>query len=291
MTKQTSVTVIVNQPCVNQVPTFTVTKNISEMLFGALGMLKPFPFADFILKENTLKNKSLLCLSPLSLTVGMHEVLVQALPEDLEVSSSEYKAIAELLKPLFSELGFDLHQTQTGLFISGQLDVITTPYFYFENSSLRTCLPQGKQQALLNRLMAECQMVLNQADFNIERAKQGKSPINSVWFWGEGAWLLSDKALTVVTDCDYLLDKALVKKNISSISVEKFLSLKTGQLSNDLVIYLNKTNNKIEKKLIYLNKSYNLQRIWQNIHYQQPQKTLLNKVKFIFNYLFNTSVS
>lgn len=69
------------------------------------------------------------------------------------------------------------------------------PPSFLANRNASAYLPDGKDSGPWRRLMTELQMLLHTHPVNEQRERQGKLPINSLWFWGGGP-LYSSMAIT-----------------------------------------------------------------------------------------------
>jgi hypothetical protein len=63
----------------------------------------------------------------------------------------------------------------------------TTPLWKAFGRNIFGLLPEGGGSVSWRSALTEAQMVLSAHEVNESRAKAGKPPINSVWFWGEGS--------------------------------------------------------------------------------------------------------
>ena len=228
MNRQSNVTVIINTSnnTSHALKEEQPTKNLALLLFKSLLLKEPYPFADFYLKEKNKVSESKFMLSPISLVVGMRDILLQALPDKLAITENEYQHIKALVEPHLLDEGYTLHLNEGQFIVCGEINMISTPLFNIEETSVREALPRGEDKIIINRLIAELQMLLNQAAFNIERVNNGKVPINALWVWGEGQWAASTLKVTLLTDNGYL---KYINKNstlFNALSKEVFLDLK-----------------------------------------------------------------
>lgn len=255
--------VISHSHCPNEKLTLDKIQSLDHALFGQLDLAKPYPYAEFIYgKPRNSSQNQLLCVSPLSLVAGMRELAIQAMPEELSVSDEEGNAIVELLKPIFNESYIDIFCHDSTIFIETQKNIQTVPYFELRNISLKQAMPVGNEDNFWARLFVECQMLLTNAAFNIQRQNLQKPPINALWFWGEGELLFSQQKVTLVTDYEFLPHYLKNASQIDFLSVDEFLSLKNTKLSNKIVLYLKTSSRHIEKKINQLNKKNLLHRVW-----------------------------
>jgi hypothetical protein len=66
-------------------------------------------------------------------------------------------------------------------------DITTYPLTDVIAKDIRAYLPTGSTQHWWHKLLTELQMLLFDHEVNIERQKEGKPTINSIWPWGEGS--------------------------------------------------------------------------------------------------------
>ena len=64
--------------------------------------------------------------------------------------------------------------------------ITTTPLAEVINRDIHPCLPQGEDGMAWHGVLNEIQILLHTANANMERERQGKLPVNSLWFWGGG---------------------------------------------------------------------------------------------------------
>ncbi len=93
------------------------------------------------------------------------------------------------LQELFEEFDAELIQHQSGELL---LQLNTLPDLTFcaladvNGKSVTHYLPNGEEKTDWVRLWSEIQMKLFESNFNQQRELEGKTPINSLWFWGMG---------------------------------------------------------------------------------------------------------
>ncbi len=270
-------TVIINSIFDDAINNLDETPCIEQSLFNALALKTPYPYADLYLKNNEL-DQQLLCLTPMSFVVGMRDVLLQAMPEQLDITDDEYQQMVQLLTPLMNVDDLLFVQDKTKFYLKSNRKISTTPYFKLAKVPIKESLPKGEEQAFWSRLFSECQMVLSQAPFNLMRQQEGKPPINALWFWGEGKWLFSNKSFTLVTDNVFLANKVLALDSVTLLSVSDFLNLTVNKQSEAMIVYLSETTPLIEKKIIQLNRKHTVRRVWKNGQYTLSRQTLLSRL-------------
>ncbi len=252
--------------------------SINKILFDSLELAKPLPFANFDLSLPLYDKQKLLKLSPISLVASHNNILLQAMGDELCLTKEEINQIVVIIEPLIVDLDLTLYQHKSNLYITTSRDIKTTPCFKLKELPLTDCLPDGDDKLFWNRLFAEFQMALNKAPFNLLREQQGQPQVNTLWLWGEGEWNFSENNITILTDSEQLLEKINYSQNIMILSKANFLELRANSISETLIIYLNKVDEQIEKKILVLNNKIAINRVWQNISYLQPKKSILKRI-------------
>jgi len=106
---------------------------------------------------------------------------------NFQLSMEEKQLILHALRSVFGDYGFELMISRNDfLYIRASKDNPTptfTPAPDILGCDLATILPEEKVwMALFN----ECQIILHNHPMNVERQRNGKLPINALWFWGSG---------------------------------------------------------------------------------------------------------
>jgi len=91
----------------------------------------------------------------------------------------------ELLNPLLSEEGMQLHSIGSALLLSCEhvMDAKSVSFAEIAGKSLPNSHPLGKDSGYLMRLMSEVQMFLNQNSAP-HRLERGEGGIHGLWLWG-----------------------------------------------------------------------------------------------------------
>jgi hypothetical protein len=113
--------------------------------------------------------------------------------DHLDITVDERTALMAEIEPLLAEFNAEFVQ-QTDcehwlLKIKQQPDLTLTALEEVSSKGLDESLPQGPDRQDWLRLWNEIQMQLFNAEVNQQRIAQGKLAINSVWFWGMGAFI------------------------------------------------------------------------------------------------------
>lgn len=248
--------------------------SFESLFFQTLGLSEPFPYADFIANSKALNNRQhLMVLSPLAFEVGHNQVQLQATPQTLALTLDEMRKLGEMLAPLLVESGIEIIDYHSEyLLLSSKQQVNAKPWFALVSEPMSACLPSGANKDFANRLLAECQMLLNQAPLNIERQQQAKPMINMLWLWGMGHWQFLEKPLYFFSDDAYLLAKVRQMNAIKVIDKNTLLNLRAKDIGMPLVLFLNKTESVIEQKLQQINRRHQITRVWCDGYLTQNKK-------------------
>ncbi len=109
---------------------------------------------------------------------------------ELDVSPEECEALLKPLKPLFGDEGFPISAAVPSrwylcLPADARLPAFAAPQDVL-GDDLFAHLPEGDAGRRWRRLLNEAQVILHNHPVNVQRSAQGKLPVNTVWFWGEG---------------------------------------------------------------------------------------------------------
>jgi len=109
----------------------------------------------------------------------------------LQLSMAEAQALAEPLKPVFSDAGMTLEISSPDRWHLRLLTPMPLPDFAAPEQALGEDLyehlPQGPDGRRWRVLLNEVQVLLHQHPANAQRRARGLPPVNSVWLWGGGA--------------------------------------------------------------------------------------------------------
>jgi hypothetical protein len=108
----------------------------------------------------------------------------------LAPDAADVAALLPDLQPLFNDVGYVLDAPVPArwylrLPAEAQLPEFTAPQGVL-GDDLFDHLPQGEHGRRWRALLTEAQVLLHQHPWNHQRIAQGKSAINSLWFWGGG---------------------------------------------------------------------------------------------------------
>ena len=110
--------------------------------------------------------------------------------EELHLQPEECAALLETINAHFAADGWHMqapHPQRWYLRLDEADDIRTTPLPQVMARGVNQYLPQGKNRRQWHTHLNELQMLLHNHPINQLRTREGKLPVNSVWFWGEGS--------------------------------------------------------------------------------------------------------
>ena len=135
-----------------------------------------------------IQNEYLLHADPVCIQPDrQHAVLIAH--DALQVSQDEAEQLIASVNAFFAEDGWQLcaHTPQRWYLRGVRLsDIQTFPLHDVMGKNIQPYLPQGNDSVYWHKLLNEVQMLLHSHPVNLQRAAQGKLPVNSLWFWGGG---------------------------------------------------------------------------------------------------------
>jgi hypothetical protein len=122
------------------------------------------------------------------LRADLHDAVVVPIPKTAE-NLQDIDIIIKDLKVLF-KVDYDLSTVTDGVFLV-RLTGFEAPTHYPQvlsvlGKTINPYIEQSRQILPWHRLLNEIQMFMHQHPVNAERMRQGRLPINSLWFWGAG---------------------------------------------------------------------------------------------------------
>ena len=164
-------------------------KGANAWLGHAFGISGALPVAAVTALADDLPNANWLRADPVHLRVSgdgltLHDSSV------LGIEAAEARSLVAALQAHFAADGITLHAPVPDRWYA-RLPAAETPRTTpLENAIGRDVyglLPRGTGELNWPSAITEAQMVLSASDVNVLREAAGKPPVNSVWFWGEGA--------------------------------------------------------------------------------------------------------
>lgn len=127
---------------------------------------------------------------PGSVRADMASARLLSCGAELGLSAQDSEALLRPLKPLFGDEGFPISApVPSRWYVCLPADVrlprFAPPEAVF-GDDLLAHMPDGPQGQRWRRLMSEAQIILHNHPVNAARAKAGRLPVNTVWFWGAG---------------------------------------------------------------------------------------------------------
>ncbi len=143
-------------------------------------------------------NKSLLCVDPIHLEIGLNDINMTDIITDL--SDDEVDMLKLLINKYFVDDGLILisdSKNQCYVTFPNDESVMTTPVRDVLNKNVTAYLPVSKDrnwQVIQN----EMQMLLHSSEINHHREIKGLPVINSLWLWGSGKKQAVDANLSCI---------------------------------------------------------------------------------------------
>lgn len=128
---------------------------------------------------------------PVYLHPDTHSLILQD-PTQLDLRSDEVECIYQAILPLFADYGVTLHVPHMMRwylkFKDVMPDIACTPLHEVLMKPVDRYLPKGRDSRKWHTLFNEIQMVLAALETNQQRQARQQPPVNSLWFWGPGAY-------------------------------------------------------------------------------------------------------
>jgi hypothetical protein len=163
--------------------------NSSDALGALFGLAPPVPVAPVSLTADTpLREGTWMRADPVHVRVERDSIRLHP-PEALDISRDDSSALSAALARHFAADGLELVAAAPDrwyLRLPASEVPHTTALEEAVGRDLRKLLPSSSATINWAALLTEAQMVLSAQDANAARERQGKAPINSVWFWGAG---------------------------------------------------------------------------------------------------------
>lgn len=115
--------------------------------------------------------------------------LILADAQKLEITPEQAARLVAEIMEVFSTDGWLLkapHPARWYLKPKRAPQLITSPLSQVVGRDIRGFLPRGPDEKPWQTIMNEIQILLHSSTVNVEREKEGKLPVNSLWFWGSG---------------------------------------------------------------------------------------------------------
>ncbi|MEQ1590299.1 MAG: hypothetical protein ABL902_08100 [Gallionella sp.] len=122
---------------------------------------------------------------PINLRLQRDQMVLSA----VSPSAEEARQFCSSLNAYFAGQGMEFfapHPLRWYLRLDKSLGIQTTPLPELFGCNIRSVLPTGLDATHWHQVFNEIQMLLYAHPINAAREARGESPINSVWFWGEG---------------------------------------------------------------------------------------------------------
>lgn len=168
-----------------------------------------------------------LCADPCYLHPDRDKLLLFC--RDLELSLEEARAYATFLQPLFDDMQANLQvQTPTQWLLNMQ-QATPTAFCSIEGlhgQPVTDYLPKAEDAENWIKLWNEIQMLLFDCPLNQSREAQGKTPINSLWFWGHASLPENWQAWQYVSGQDQVLQRLVSLSQSNYFPQARFADIK-----------------------------------------------------------------
>ena len=164
-------------------------RTAQQALAAAFGLSSPAPVAAVTLAgDDRPRAGRWLRADPVHVRVEANGAALND-PARLCVTRDEAAALVEALQGLFAADGLRFHAvTPQRWYVEvpdGEMPT-TTPLDEALGRNAFALMPQGHGRLKWPGLLTEAQMLLAAHPVNAQRDREGRPPINSIWFWGEG---------------------------------------------------------------------------------------------------------
>jgi hypothetical protein len=115
--------------------------------------------------------------------------LILADAQKLEITPEQAGCLVAEIMEVFTADGWLLkapHPARWYLKPKRAPQLITSSLSQVVGRDIRGFLPRGSDEKPWQTIMNEIQILLHGSTVNVEREKEGKLPVNSLWFWGSG---------------------------------------------------------------------------------------------------------
>lgn len=176
-------------------------KALEQRVSELCGLSSGVSHAHLFARHDGLEEGHWLRADPVYLEVQRDRLVLQEVALDMALST----ALCDDLNRHFAADGLVFvapHPQRWYVRCAGQPQIATTPLFEAVGQDVQSLLPVGTEALAWIRHFNEIQMLLYGHAHNEAREAAGKTPVNSVWFWGEGdapgdltpdiSWLVTD---------------------------------------------------------------------------------------------------
>ncbi len=127
---------------------------------------------------------------PARVVPDMHGARLMGFGETLGLDETDAQALLPALQPVFAEHGLQFDAPTPTRWYLRVPEALTLPVFVAPEAvlgdDLFDHLPAGEPGRRWRALLSETQVVLHTHPWNAQRAAQGRTAINTLWFWGGG---------------------------------------------------------------------------------------------------------
>jgi hypothetical protein len=156
----------------------------------------------------------------------------------LGLTEEETHELTKPLKLLFGDAGFPLETSASGRWYlrcpSGSRLPIFAPPSQVLGDDLARHLPSGENERQWRHLLNEAQVILHNHPINERRAREGKAPANSLWFWGAGA--LPDWVRSTFSHLVSRNDDAVALAKLANVATDGSLDTSNTKSTDNVLV-------------------------------------------------------
>lgn len=214
------------------------SSNIHEVIASLfnLSIAGDFPSAALSLLANDQYDPAMsyMCADPVHLQADLDSAILTS-SVDLDIMENESAALCEALNQHFFQDGLRFIRLGKDDWIvasKDEIQVSTTPLSEATGRNVNFILPKDRDATSWKQVLTEAQMLMHTHDVNEQREKQGRQPVNSLWFHGSGKLPVTSacrvssvcsnkdifKGLARYVQCEYLPQTASVDEYLAYLT-------------------------------------------------------------------------
>ncbi len=156
----------------------------------------------------------------------------------LGLTEEETHELTKPLKLLFGDAGFPLETSASGHWYlrcpSGSRLPSFAPPSRVLGDDLARHLPSGENERQWRHLLNEAQVILHNHPINERRAREGKAPANSLWFWGAGS--LPEWVRTRFSRLVSRSDDAIALAKLANVEIDSSFNAATIKSTDNVLV-------------------------------------------------------
>lgn len=183
-----------------------------------------------------------MCADPVEMTPNRHFLMLLG-QSSFALAADEAQQLVAALNKHFSADGltFLCLDAMHWIVQATNVEVMqSTPLSMAIRKDVRYVLPEGKNAVRWHSYLNEIQMLLFHHPVNQQRQIAGKTPVNSVWFWGGGCLppraALSVESLQAVCGASYFTRGLCAHFGLTQVTEESLFATPTAEKSSRVVL-------------------------------------------------------